>query len=451
MHEEREPQHTSLLCIHHITKPILKSAIYPAFAFLLGLTCGLLLLNQQPLSSLGAITFTLLGVLGIAYAFRRANEHSNALAPTLACAAIHAGLIVAGFVMKAGPTDFWVQDSYVQHLPRAKNIAGAILGTQELRGMHVIWDKIYLGQVAVGLGFSILGEHPWVSAIALSILKTLSIPLIFLLGRQLESNRVGFIAALVFALNPMTTFHSIVFYKEAGVYLICSLVFYLAAGGPKNQTVRLFLSVLASAILFNERFYIGLCLLLGLGSNAIFSRNLPPKKRAAFLTAASIGVFSFFFFYRNQVDPLTLWQRIYEQRVAYLSYSDVSEINRLIPWPISALKLYFSPYFTVDKVLTYPSFAQLIPWGSVLHHTIMLLAAIGVLSRISKRKSSDITITVGFIVFICLFGFVAPYASRLRDTFMPVIVVYAVIGFDKAISVLGTYRAHRSNNSNATA
>ncbi|MDZ4084707.1 MAG: hypothetical protein U1E10_17325 [Bdellovibrionales bacterium] len=351
--------------------------------------------------------------------------------------ALHGLMILTAYLAGAPPEAFWVPDALNQHLPRSENMAAFLRGEGDLRGMHVIWDKFYLAQIVTGIGFAVFGKSPIVSSLAMVLIKTLASFFVMKSAaffRPADGDRRIEVQALwLFAFNPMVIFHTSVFYKEAGVYFVMALLGYclLKVLEKRSWSIGLAVSLL---LLLNERFYFGVFYAGGITLAVLTTQANGLSKKLKF-TLAGFGVavgLMFVYFYSGHISVFKIWDFIQAQRVAYLSYSDVSEINRTLVYPAAVVKLFFSPYFTFGKVADYNFFAQLIPWGAVVHQSLLLFGLIGLVRAVFQRNVecpvvlSRATAFV-LVVFLLMFGYVAPYAGRLRDTILPILLLYSCV------------------------
>lgn len=351
--------------------------------------------------------------------------------------ALHALLILSAFVAGAPNEAFWVPDAFNQHLPRSENMAAFLRGEADLRGMHVIWDKFYLAQITTGIGFAVFGKSPLVSSLAMVFIKIMAsffvVKSAAFFQRFFSDARIKPLTLWLFAFNPMVIFHTSVFYKESGVYLVVALLGYclLKVMDTRNWSIGLAASLL---LLLNERFYFGVFYAGGIMLAALTAKDGGLPKRLKYILVGfglAISVI-FIYFYSGHISLLKIWDELHAQRVAYLSYNDVSDINKTLWYPLAVLKLFFSPYFTPGKVAEYDFFAQLIPWGAILHQCLLLLGLIGLLRAVlTKGTAIAVLLTRSTLAvltaFILMFGYVAPYAGRLRDSMLPILLIYSCV------------------------
>lgn len=399
---------------------------------------GALLGMGDDYSIAGAILFCVFYVAGIWANFRNAQPAFAQISDGKLVAffgALHALMMLSAYFAGAPPEAFWVPDAINQHLPRAENMAAFLRGDAELRGMHVIWDKFYLAQVATGIGFAIFGKSPIVSTLAMVLIKTFASYFVVKSAAYFERSkidgRIKLQSLWLFAFNPMVVFHTSVFYKEAGVYFVMALLGYclLKVLDKRSWSVALAVSLL---LLLNERFYFGVFYAGGITIAVLTTQANGLSNRLKSILAGcglAIGII-FVYFYSGHISLFKIWDVLQAQRVAYLSYNDVSEINRTLVYPAAVVKLLFSPYFTFGKVTDYNFFAQLIPWGAVIHQCLLLFGLLGLL-RSNLRNSADPALILSratvcvFAVFLLMFGYVAPYAGRLRDSIIPILLIYS--------------------------
>lgn len=91
--------------------------------------------------------------------------------------------------------------------------------------------------LAVALFFRIFGEHEWAARLVPISLSVASLPLVFLIGRELWGKRAGFIATTVFAIAPMFRIYGrMVNFEPVLTFFIVLFVFsYLQWTGGKKR------------------------------------------------------------------------------------------------------------------------------------------------------------------------------------------------------------------------
>jgi uncharacterized membrane protein len=82
----------------------------------------------------------------------------------------------------------------------------------------------------------------------------------------------------------------------------------------------------------------------------------------------------------------------------------------------------------------------LIIWGSFFSQIILLAAAWQVLKDLKTNVNSFVKnqgfLFLPFLGFMAVFGYVAPFAGRLRDAFVPLLAIYFAVAFLRASNSL---------------
>lgn len=369
----------------------------------------------------------------------RAGEYSG-LARILACVAgIYLGIFLGFHLAGAGPEALWPKDAFDTHLPRAINFANYLRGDEGILPPHDSYDRLYLTHMIIGMGFLLFGVSPGASLAVLSVLKLCTVAILFFLGREMFSKRVGFLSALLYALMPTVLFYTINLYKETMVQLLvagASLGFWGGViSGNRKRAPYLILALGCLAGLANERFYLVVFLLLGA---AAYCLAMVRKISIKYFLAASLtlmAAISCILWVKFGGDGAGLISsgrgfgvvadRIRILRSGYASYGDVNPLNYQIPYALAIFKLLFTPFFSINKFALFSNYAYLLLWGAFFNQAVIALSLFGGASAIRRFGPSHLSTVVPFIIFLLVFAAVAPYNGRLRDSFFPLIAVYA--------------------------
>lgn len=339
---------------------------------------------------------------------------------------LYFGLII-GFVLAGAPEkSIWMVDSYDMHLPGAKNVAMYLAGKEEMRELKGSFDKIYFIQVWTGIFFWFFGVKPWVSILAALPLKILTSLNIFWLSRKLNDERSAAISAFTYAFMPTLLFYTISFYKEVSIHFIISSIFLLnyKIFYEKSYYQIVLLSVLM-LLIANERFY--LFPMMGLMSLVFVILS---KKISNFLKVIFLGVFVIFgilfaFRYSGAIEINRIFEILNVLKNGYNNYSDVNKVyNSELIYPLSFIKIIFTPFFTFNKFEIFFDYSYLLIWGAFLNQFVILVALSGYFKHLRKYWIYSIP----FWLLIMLFAYVAPYNGRLRDSFYPIIVIWFASG-----------------------
>jgi hypothetical protein len=364
--------------------------------------------------------------------------------PLLTCYALTLHLaLIFGFYLSGRPeTALWVADSYAIHIPGASNVANYIHGTGEFLSIGETYTGIFLTQAFVGILFSFLGINPFSSSIALMIVKLLTVFMVFQLGRAMFNKKIAAIGALIYVFMPTILYYTTVFYKEAIIQflvttiLLSVLKIFVGQDRPKFWL----LLILAMAGLVGERGY--LCFLFMAAFiplaliTARFYRNRYPT---ALFTLVGCGVIyavlkkyvAWMILYhldsKNNV-LLDLLAAISNFKLLYSSFPDVTPINSTLIYPLAFVKILFTPFFTLNKFTLFSDYSYILIWGSFINQAVILLSLYGMYKALKSDWRRNWFLIMPFFLFLCVFAYVAPYIGRLRDSFYPLIAIYAAHG-----------------------
>ncbi len=344
--------------------------------------------------------------------------------------AVHLGILLGVALLDSTGAMLWVVDSKSTHVPMAENVVGFLVGNG-FGSVPSGNSQLYLAHVLSGVFFLVFGVNQLASGLALMLGKLGAVFYLFQFSRELVDDRAARLATLIYILLPTALFYTVTFYKEATVqFLVAMACYYMFRIHRHGRWQEFLLLCLALLLLGNERHYLAPCFGVAMGLLIIFSRRIPVWLKAGMLISGAVGYDLFCrFYWAFSVDNVLA--TIQNYRTQYLSFPDVSEINKTLPYPIAVVKLYLSPYFTMVKISSYFGPASLIAWGSFLYQITAVLAPFGFL-KLVKEETSDARIvtivTIPFFILVAVFGYVAPYNGRLRDSFLPLLCLFAVVG-----------------------
>lgn len=371
--------------------------------------------------------------------------------------ALHLALIL-GFYLSGHPqTALWVADSRAVHIPGAVNVANYIHGKEALTSIGVPFGRVFFTQAFVGGFFSFLGASPVSSAIALMLAKLLTIVVLFHLGKTMFNERVGLIGALVYIFSPTVIYYTTVFYKEAVVQLLVAAILlsalkiYLKPGSWRYWLIL----VVSMAAVVNERFYL---FFFFAATFILLSLMMAKVSRKIYLAAVVVlSAFGMYALTGKYVDLMAgghipyqnilpaLFSAIKGYRAEYISYPDVTAINLSLPYPLAFVKILFSPFFTPNKFTLFSDYSYILIWGSFLNQAVISLSLYGMYRALKNSWKRNWFLISPFFLFLCVFAYVAPYIGRLRDSFYPIIAIYAAY----AVSEIYTAVLLRSSGLNA--
>ncbi len=323
---------------------------------------------------------------------------------------------------------FWVVDSYDMHIPGSIKIMNIILGKTSFKILRSsIYDRTYLAHIFGALSFAIFGVTHIASALSLIIPKLICAYYIYKGTKQFLGAECANIATLLYSFLPTVIFYTTAFYKEATLQMLIAIILYLIIRLYQEPKIKDFLLILPAFILLgNERHYLLPCFALSAIAFSLLSKKLKTSFKFAIFLTCIISYFVFKSYYYD-IEPQKLITQLQTYRGLYLSYADVMPINKDISYPFAILKFLFTPFLTIVKLKTYSHYATLITWGSFLHHLLIIFFGITIWQFLKKKihRRLIIILTIPFCVFLLIFGYVAPYNGRLRDSFMPLIVMIA--------------------------
>lgn len=336
--------------------------------------------------------------------------------------------ILCGYAFGQGTENmFWNVDSYEIHLPGAVNFANIFNGTEGLRSLTSSLDRIYFTHLIVGLFFYLFGVSPITSSLCLALIKLMSGVVIERLGRELANKKVGVIALLIFATAPTVLFYTLSYYKIAIVQLMLVTCCYFSFNfSRKPSFVSIASFIVCNLFLLNESVYLGLAV-----SSLLILQTLSSKLISRFAKALMLVVFFAFMVvtylkYESYFSFNSVFDSLRSIKDQYNNYEDVNpRFNSQLPYFLQLLKLYLTPVFTFNKLDIFKDFSALLTWGSFFHQLIALAMAFVLIFLPKSFEKKDYFFLFPFLLFLLLFAYIAPYNGRLRDSFYPLIAIFA--------------------------
>ena len=331
---------------------------------------------------------------------------------------MYLGIYLGVYLSSAAESVIWMPDSYRVHLPQSILF---MKGINILRIPQHVDERFLFFHMISGVFFYLFGANIFVGGAVLFLGKILSAFVIYKLGARVFDKKVGIIALLIYSFMPTVLFHSIVFYKEVYVHLFVALIYYFSHRVLFKYQNKFLLPLLISLLLlFNERFYLASFFVITLFGLLLLSPKIPKTYR---ITLCSIlGIFGLYILYLffEDISHLDSWRR------SYNGYSDINKRwNTEIPYPLAFIKILFTPFFTFNKFSLYDKFAYLGIWGTFFNQIIIFLMLGGLFKRIKKDLLLNLLMFFPLFCFLLLFAYVGPAQGRLRDSFLPVISIYA--------------------------
>ncbi len=371
---------------------------------------------------------------------------------SLTIISIHLGIILGIYILDSYSTFLWVTDSMTMHVPGSSRLLSFLEGRSDTIERINYYDRTYLAHVFGAISFKIFGENHFASAIGLIVPRILTTLLIFWSSCKLEASKKSTtIVCLIYCFLPTVIFYTTTFYKEATVQLWVALSYFLFISLIKDISLKNgFLLLVSLVCLGYERHYLAPFIGAGVFFFILFSKRVDFVYKILGVVMAIVGHWAFTSYYRDLhlseiVDNIIKFKGLYSQ------YSDVSEINKVIPFPLGSIKLLFSPFPTFIKFKTYTNISTLITWSFLVYHLVVLTFLYSIFRLIRKKKNivELFSLLVPFIIFILMFGYIAPYNGRTRDSFLPLVLILIANNLDEIIANLKN-RFIRKNHSDSS-
>jgi len=348
---------------------------------------------------------------------------------------IHVGFLV-GLALLDGPSDLlWVDDTFRNHLPGAIAFADWL----DRGGSIEIFDenpfkKIYLSSMWVGMFFNFLGPSPIVSSLAIIPVKLLTMLCIFKAANNVFKDRfVALTAAIIYALMPSVTFFTLLFLKEFLIHFYVALALYIFTECIKRPWLCVLL-IFPLGGLFIDRFYVAI--VLAVGFYAYYLRNSKNVYIHVLVTLVlAVTLIAVFDYYFRGMGVVELIETISGFEEAHNEGEGVTPTINI--W-VDLFRITFTPFFAWSKFKIFSGIDSLIIFGSFLHQAVMIFYFIGL---VRTRKSGFALLNISLGIVLVLFAIIAPYNARARDSFYPLIAIFAAIG----IATTFANRSYRNN------
>lgn len=344
-------------------------------------------------------------------------------------ASIHLGLALGFLFSDQTMSLVWLHDAQKEHLPNAFEVKN-FLSTFDLNELKSpIIGNYRLTHLVVGV-FFLLGTTPVMSILALTFLKFCAIYYLFLYVKESLGEKEAYVAVLVFIFSPSILFYSFTLYKDLSVQLLLSATLYYFHKTLISK--RLFYSplLLVSIILLSlERSYMLFSLVPLVLVVPFYLKGV--DKVVRYLVVLVFIIFTFVG-YREFVNIWTLGELVNyfkDYRVQYNSYSYMSDkYNKDLPYLLSFIKLYLTPFFTLEKFKLFFNFSILLTWGSFVHQATMMLFTIGAFHELKNNFKRGLINILPFFVFMVAFAYIASYSGRTRNSYYSIICMYTSYG-----------------------
>lgn len=376
---------------------------------------------------LGTISFlsAMIGLFLYLGARAESSVLANALIISLATLSIPLGIALGATLAGKAESFFWVADSTSTHLPGALNVANWITNGAPLSFTGPLQSRGLITHLWVGFFIAVLGTHAWVTVLALGVLKIPTCCLIVKIYQELFGTKQFAPAFVIYLIAPTVLWHTLAFYKEAAVHLSISLTFYGLVSLNERVSIWKFAALTVGVIfLAYERFYL---VALVLPLVAIYVLVALKARRLYSMIAIAAGAIGFYWVYPYfKLSPTEALAHLRNLREAHGKFPDINyTMNYEIPYFVAAVKSFLTPIWSPEKLTMFRGPIAMLTWGSFVHQVIILSYFLGVFRAVRSRGLIHLAIQVPFFLFILALAYVSPWAGRIRDSFYPLIAVYA--------------------------
>lgn len=320
----------------------------------------------------------------------------------------------------------WVTDSYDMHIPGSVRIMEFFQGKMDSPIIRSsIYDRTYLAHILGAIFFALFGVNQIASSLSLLTPKVICAYFIFKGTKSLLGFDYAKVATLTYAFLPTAIFYTITFYKEATLQMLISMILYFIIMLYNRPRFRYFIALIFLFLfLGNERHYLVPCFAVAAILFVFLSKRLNLTYKIGTIAVCIIG-YKLFTAYYWDVNFSRFLETLIIFKNKYSDYPDVTTINKNLPYPLGVFKLMLSPYVTIIKLETYTHYATLLTWGSITYHILALFFMVSCykICKVLNKSRLIIILMAPFVIFLFTFGYVAPYNGRLRDSFLPLIIM----------------------------
>lgn len=345
---------------------------------------------------------------------------------------LYYALLIAGFWSIGRANLLWVPDSITLHGPGAERAIAFLKGTGRLDFASVFGEQVQFTYLWAALLGAFTGISPVSTAVSNLAIKLIT----WLIWHRSINKHYGWqianVTLLLLMFVPTQIFYGLVYYKEPVVQMFVVIALSAALDLRNKPTAQAFIfgavSVLCLAI---ERIY--LAPMLGL---VLLFSIIPHIKSFAFtgrsvasgvVAIVAAGVFATVFF--RDFSLLKIFDNLAWLRHNYMNSPGVDKAwNQDIAYPLAVVKILFTPFFHPNKLEVFKDFSAILTWGAIPSQVVTLLAVFGVSIEFVRARLKTAILVVPFALFLLLFAYLAPYSGRQRDSFYPVIALFAAIG-----------------------
>lgn len=336
----------------------------------------------------------------------------------------HLGIFL-GFSLASGPDYMlWPADTIDHHLPNAITVSKWILGEGEIEIFSDNpFSKIYVSNIWVGIFFAAFGVYPVISGIAMLAIKLVTIYLIYRSAIILTKDKfIALAAAIIYGLLPTITFYTIQFYKDFFIHFLVALILFILSKSINRPKLAIFMA-LPLAILFVERFYL---LVMICAALVLYYWGQSGKFFLKILILALGGLVSFVVFdhYFSGQGVNELIESVHAFESAQNESTDVTPTTNIA---LDLFRIAFTPFFNFYKLDQYQKFDSLLTFGGFIHQLIMLCYFRGLWVL---RNNRIVLLNSAFLFLMIILALIMPYDGRARDSFYPLISIFAAVGIN---------------------
>lgn len=345
------------------------------------------------------------------------------------------GLLIAGFWAIGRSDVLWVPDSFTLHGPGAERALAFLMGNGRLDFTSVFGEQVQFTYLWAALLGVFAGINPVSTAVSNLAIKLITWILWHRSISKHYGHQVANMTLLILMFVPTQVFYGLVYYKEPVVQMFVVIAISAALDLRIKPNAQAFIfgavSVLCLAI---ERIY--LAPMLGL---VLVVSIIPHIKSFAFngrsvasgvVAIGAAGVFVMVFF--RDFSLLKIFDNLAWLRHNYMNAPGVDKAwNQDIAYPLAVIKILFTPFFHPNKLEVFKDFSAILTWGAIPSQAVTALALFGVAAEFVRARLKTAILTIPFALFLLLFAYLAPYSGRQRDSFYPVIALFAAIGILK--------------------
>lgn len=350
------------------------------------------------------------------------------------------GLLILGFWAIGRKDVLWVADSHSLHVPGVEKAIAFLEGDGRLEFSSIFENQFQISHIWAAFLGVIAGVDPVATACTNLFLKVLTWVIWWRLIEKHFGALVAAISLMFLIFIPTQIFYGLVFYKEPMVQLLVVIALWSSIGVLSTGSKYVFLMGLGAVMLLAiERIYLapmlGVALMLSLIPNAKrLVLSFTSLMLAGTVVIATV-LFGFIFF--RDFSLIKIFDNLAWVRHNYMNAPGVDKSwNQDIPYALALVKILFTPFFHPNKLDVFKEFSAFITWGAIPSQIVTAIAVLGVWFEVQKERLRTLVLVVPFLLFLLLFAYLAPYSGRQRDSFYPVISLFAAIGASRLANKL---------------